>query len=252
MGSMAANEGLVHKCVRVVRTIAGYSEGVGLSDLSRQTGISKATCYRITRALKEEGWLVAHPVTKRLRLSLDLVFMAGYLADEGSVARCARETLDELVKATGETAGLDRLFPDHVVVLAEAQGSHMIGQARRPVPREQSVWKAASGRLALALGASPEPTDMAWADQKARLEPRLEEIRANRYAVTSGQIEEGLTAVAVPVLVAGELEYALWVSGPKYRFDAEQVQRAREALTAAAERLGTVLEMLEVTSGDRL
>lgn len=244
--------GLVQKTVVVVRTVAGYPEGIGLSDLSRESGIAKATCHRVATALEAEGWLVSDPLTRRVRLSLDLLFMTEGLATEESVTRGVRDVLTDVARATGETAGVDRLSGDQAMVIVEVPGPHLIGHAPRRVPRLLSSWRTSTGRVLLAW----EDPDVARAsfERDASQPPltsfrsfddlaaELAAIRARGYAVTQSQLEQGLTAVAAPVRVHGQVTYALWTSGPHYRLTDERLSSAVEVVTSQAQRLGALLE----------
>ncbi|NYD68053.1 IclR family transcriptional regulator [Agromyces atrinae] len=249
---MAGDLGLVQKTVAIVRAVAAHPDGIGLSDLAREVDISKATCHRVLGSLEREGWLALDPLGKRYRLSLDLVFMAESLISEGSVARFTFRVLRDLTQSTRETAGIDRLAESEVMVLAEVQGPHLIGHAPRPVPRRLSAWRTSTGRALLAFG-DPEvvradferdagrPPVSAFASFEAFADS-LAEVRERGYAVTRSELEDGLTAVAAPVRVGDGTPYALWVSGPGYRMNDEQVLETASELRDAAARLGRVLE----------
>lgn len=251
--------GLVQKTVAVVRAVAGYPEGIGLSDLSRESGIAKATCHRVVTALEAEGWLVSDPLTRRLRLSLDLLFMTEGLATEESVTRGVRDVLMQVARTVGETAGVDRLSGDQAMVLIEVPGPHLIGHAPRRVPRLLSSWRTSTGRVLLAWG-DPDVARASFerdADQPPQtafrsfddLAAELATIRTRGYAVTQSQLEQGLTAVAAPVRVHGQVTYALWTSGPHYRLTDERLGAAVEVVTEQAKRLGTLLERSGVGPG---
>jgi len=251
-GARGGELGLVQKTVAVVRTVAGYPEGVGLSDLSRVSGIAKATCHRIVTSLEAEGWLVSDPLTRRVRLSLDLIFMTEGLTSEESVTRGVRDVLSDVARATGETAGVDRLSGDQAMVIVEVPGPHLIGHAPRRVPRLLSSWRTSTGRVLLAWNdpdvarasferdaAQPPRTSFETYDELAA---ELTSIRARGYAVTQSQLEQGLTAVAAPVRVHGQVTYALWTSGPHYRLTDDRLGSAVEVVVAQAQRLGALLE----------
>lgn len=244
--------GLVQKTVVVVRTVAGYPEGIGLSDLSRESGIAKATCHRVVTALEAEGWVVSDPVTRRVRLSLDLLFMTEGLATEESMTRGVRQVLSDVARETGETAGVDRLSGDQAMVIVEVPGPHLIGHAPRRVPRLLSSWRTSTGRVLLAWGdpdvarasferdaAQPPQTSFRSFDDLAT---ELAAIRSRGFAVTQSQLEQGLTAVAAPVRVHGQVTYALWTSGPHYRLTGDRLESAVEVVRAQALRLGALLE----------
>lgn len=248
----SGDPGQIQKTVAIVRTVAAHPDGIGLSELARACGVAKATCYRILTALEREGWIVSDPVTKRSRLSLDLILMTESVATGGSLTRYVRDVLADIAAATGETAGIDTLTGSQVTVLMEASGPHLIGHAPRPVPRLLSSWRTSTGRVLLAFN-DPELGRRDFDDEVAAgrttggfasyddFVGELERVRAQGYAVTRSQLEEGLTAIAAPVLVDGVARYAVWTSGPNYRLD-ERIDAAVAAVTERAARLARLLE----------
>ena len=71
---MAPSEaGLVRRTIWLLRAVAAHPEGVGLSEVAREAGIPKATCYRVLTVLERESWLTLDPITRRYRVSLGLV-----------------------------------------------------------------------------------------------------------------------------------------------------------------------------------
>ncbi|WP_353987556.1 IclR family transcriptional regulator [Ruicaihuangia caeni] len=248
---MAGDLGLVQKTVHIVRIIASNAQGIGLSDLSRDSGISKATCHRILSALEREGWLVSDAETRRVRLSLDLAFMIDGLRTDGSVLEYTKEVLRELTEATRETSGLDRLSGASVVVLAQVPGPHIIGHAPRPVPRTLNAWRTSTGRALLAWNDAEPLKETIEADLSTppatrfhsfdEVRAELEQVRIRGYAYTRDELEDGLTAVAAPVRVGDQVPYAVWISGPSYRVTEDVLPVVAESVMDAANRLGRLL-----------
>jgi len=167
--------------------------------------------------------------------------------------------LSDVARATGETAGVDRLSGDQAMVIVEVPGPHLIGHAPRRVPRLLSSWRTSTGRVLLAWGdpdvarasferdaAQPPQTSFHSFDDLAT---ELTAIRNRGFAVTQSQLEQGLTAVAAPVRVHGQVTYALWTSGPHYRLTGERLDAAVEVVRAQAQRLGALLERSGIGPG---
>ncbi|TWH65942.1 DNA-binding IclR family transcriptional regulator [Micromonospora olivasterospora] len=148
---MAPSEaGLVRRTIWLLRAVAAHPEGVGLSEVAREAGIPKATCYRVLTVLERESWLTLDPVTRRYRVSLGLLSIVGGLLDGGGAYGHMREVLRNLAEETRETAGFDVLLPPKVMVVAQAPGPSLIGQTLKPVPRTQPVWATSTGKVLLA------------------------------------------------------------------------------------------------------
>lgn len=254
-----AEDGLVHKTVRIVRTVAAIPGGAGLSEVARESGISKATSHRILQALEREGWLTIDQDTKRFRLSLNLVLMLHGLNDGNAVSDFTRNTLRELSDVTRETTGLDSLEDGSAFVIAEVPGPQLIGQSARAVPRRLPAWRTSTGKVLLAWsdpavieeqfdaellqGRLPRyPSYSAFVDDLGR-------IREQGYAIAYDELEHGLAAVAAPVHVGESVPYALWVGGPTFRLTPDRLDSVSETLRDAAARLGRFLEVSRTRAG---
>lgn len=257
-----AENGLVHKTVRIVRTVAAQPGGAGLSEVARESGISKATSHRILQSLEREGWLTASPDTRRFRLSLDLVLMLHGLNDGNAVTEYTRGILRELSEITRETTGLDSLEDGYAFVIAEVPGPQLIGQSARTVPRRLPAWRTSTGKVLLAwhdpeVIRSPFETELA----EGRL-PRhatfeafvasLEQVRERGYAIAYDELEHGLAAVAAPVHVGEDVPYAIWLGGPTFRLTPERLDAVSETLKEAAHRLGQFLEVSSTRPGGEI
>src|SRR5699024_6188313 len=90
-----------------------------------------------------------------------------------------------------------------------------------------------TGKLEIRADASMSTID--------ELERELATIRRKGFAVTRGHLEEGLDAVAAPVIGEGDVVHAaIGVSGPSFRFG-EAHDEIGELLVTEANRLGRAL-----------
>lgn len=245
--------GLVQKTVWILRVVAAHPQGVGLSDVSREASIPKATCHRILTLLEQENWLTVDRETHRYRVSLGLLFLVGGLLDQEAAYGHAQSVLRELSEATRETAGLDQLAPPSVMVVAQVQGPHLISHAMKPVPRTLPVWTTSTGK-----------TLLAWQDEKAAREQfgedfqqhqphdhvdlnaffkYLGEVRERGYGYAFNELEPGAAAVAAPVHVGDQVPYAIWIGGPSFRLTRERIPTLAGQVIDAANRLGKILEI---------
>jgi IclR family transcriptional regulator, acetate operon repressor len=243
--------GLVQKTVQIVRAVASQPEGVGLSEVARITGFSKATCFRILTALEEEGWLTAEPQSRHFSLSLDLFLLISSQHTSERKSALVDEVLRGVAADVEEAAGLDRFDQRAALVLREFSGPHRIGHTPRAVPRRLSAVRSSTGRVMLAHGdralarslfeedaASGVPLPIKDA---SAFDAMLDEVLERGYAISSDELELGLTAIAVPVTVDDAVSYSTWVSGPTFRMEDRRRPRVIETLKSAAEQLSALL-----------
>lgn len=249
---MAANEsGLVRRTIWVLRAVAAHPNGVGLSEISRESGIPKATCYRVLSVLERESWLTLDPDTRRYKVSLGLLSIVGGFLDGNGGYRHMRQVITDLAAETQETCGFDVLHPPNVMVVAQAAGPRLIGQTMKPVPRTQPVWATSTGKVLLAMLDRQQ-----WLDEYAediernapqslggvdRFVATLDVIRERGYAYSRDELEDGATSVAAPVRVGDSYPYAVWIGGPSFRLTPEWVEDVASQLLEASAKLGELL-----------
>jgi IclR family acetate operon transcriptional repressor len=248
---------LVHRAVRVLETVAEAGDrGIGLTELARAAEMSKATCFRIVTGLRECQWVMLDAESKHYRLGLGLLAVAGRLASASGIHKAVLGTLRQLAADAGETAGIDMLAGDEILVLEEVQGPNLIGQVPRPLPRRLPAYCTSTGKVFLAHMAA-ERVFATYADKYLKRGPaaadtlqqfltRLPAVRKDGYAVAFDEFEHGAAAIAAPIFnSAGEVEYAVWVGGPTYRLTKRQIVK----LAPLAIRAATELAVLFATDG---
>ena len=72
----------------------------------------------------------------------------------------------------------------------------------------------------------------------AKLRAVLDQTRRRGYAVSTGELEEGLVTLAAPVLVDGRAVAAVSLSGPSSRIPARDISRLARLLVDAATGVG--------------
>ncbi|MCX4471551.1 Acetate operon repressor [Micromonospora sp. MW-13] len=254
---MAPSEaGLVRRTIWLLRAVAAHPEGVGLSEVAREAGIPKATCYRVLSVLERESWLTLDPVTRRYRVSLGLLSIVGGLLDGGGAYGHMREVLRNLAEETRETAGFDVLLPPKVMVVAQVPGPSLIGQTLKPVPRTQPVWATSTGKVLLAA-LSSESVRADFTEEFAEHAPpevgdlesfmgSLEEVRNRGFAFAYDELEVGAASVAAPVRLRANTPYAVWIGGPTYRITRDRIDTMAESVIKAARQLTDLLSNADI------
>lgn len=245
--------GLVRRTIGLLRVVAAHPEGIGLSEAARESGIPKATCYRVLGILEDESWVTLDPSTRRYRISLGILAIVGGLLTPDGAYRHMHELLNELAAETQETAGFDVLLPPEVMVVAQVSGPAIIGQVLKPVPRTQPVWATSTGKVLLAAldPADVEEQFAAAFKDNGRTSIKeflasLELVRQQGYAFTCGELEADAASIAAPVRVGGSTPYAVWIGGPAYRITPGRIESLSKTVLSASHRLS---ELLSLTGG---
>ena len=239
-----AKSSLVRRTVAVLRAVARRPDGLGLSDVSKVSGIPKATCLRILQVLEEERLIRMDEGSKRYVLALGIIGLASPVLSEGSGIAMLQNELTQLAADTGETSGLDILEGGKVVVLLESPSPQLISQAPKPVPRSLPVFNTSTGKALAAH--QPESMLKTLLGDRGPTEVRrileeLERVRTSGLSQAVDELEEGAAAIACPVIVDGVAICAVWIGGPTFRFSENAIGSMAKRLRASTKDIGGIL-----------
>jgi IclR family transcriptional regulator, acetate operon repressor len=236
----------VDRAARLLTEVVHSPGSVTFTDLAAATGLARSTTSRLLVALERNG-LVRRDAAGRFRPGEVFVRFAWQGGAEAGLIEVARPYLDQLGEATGETVNLGVERDGMVEQIAQVDSVYVIGATNwlgRPVP----LHCAALGKVLLAFGAAQLPPGRlerrtpATITGRAALARDLAAVRRHGYAVTDGELEPGLVAVAAPVYRdGGAVVAALSVSGPATRLAPARVSRVAARCMADAAALSAVL-----------
>lgn len=236
----------VDRAARLVTEVVHAPDAVTFTELAAATGLAKSTTSRLLLALERSG-LVRRDDDGRFSPGEVFVRYAWRGDAQAGLIDVARPFLDRLGEATGETVNLGVARHGQVEQIAQVDSRYLIGGTNwlgRPVP----LHCAALGKVLLAFGAAEPPPGRLEArtprtiTSRAALEEDLRAVRARGYAVTDGELEPGLVAVAAPVLRDGAVVVAaLSVSAPASRLTPDQVPAIAARCVRAADGLSAAL-----------
>lgn len=236
---------LARRTAVLFRIVASNAEPMGLSELARASGIPKATCVRILRALVDEQLLEVDPDTRHHRVSFAMIaMMADQATADGSI-ELLRAEVERLCEATSETAGIDLAVGDDVVVVLQIEGPMLISQTRAPVPRRLPLLTTSTGKAFLAWHDDAEYVERRLAGvvpaERRRLREDFAASRARGYAVAWEELDPGAAAIAAPVVVDGRVTCTAWIGGPTFRLTHDRIPELAVHVVDAADRVATLL-----------
>ena len=222
----------VERALGLLDCFDGSDRALTLAELARRTGFYKSTILRLAVSLERFGYMLRQE-DGRYRLGPTVWRLGSAYRRNFDLAEIVRPELRTLVEETDETASfyvregntrvcLYRREPVRAIRHSLAEG------ARMPLDRGATgrVLLAWSGDGAEVLGAETQRTTV-----------------AQGWALSLGERDPEVAALAVPILdEAGGIAGALSVSGLVTRFDRERRERILEALTAARQRIGSLLK----------
>lgn len=241
----------VLRAVTLLKAFSDAQPELGLSDLARLVGLNKTTAYRLLTALESEGMVARNPDTDAYRLGPEIIALGGRALRANDLRAISRPELEALAEQTRETATLEVLVADEVLILDEVAGGFLVGIT----PSIGTRWPAhaaSTGKVLLAhlpeaereaFLRTPRPalTPGTIAAPEA-LRRELDRVRQQGYATAVEELEPDYVALGVPLRNHdGRVVAAISIGGPTTRLVEERFPQIVTLLVAAADRISARL-----------
>src|SRR5215510_14401625 len=118
--------------LRLLERLASSSEPIGVSDLAREFGSSKATVYRHLQTLVLHGFVHQESTTMRYAAGIKLFILGERLRERFDILPVAREDMVRLREETAQPVTLSALVESQVVVLEVLQGQAVVNFGTQP------------------------------------------------------------------------------------------------------------------------
>ncbi|MDJ0627144.1 MAG: IclR family transcriptional regulator [Rhodobacter sp.] len=235
--------GTVSKALSLLDFFSRSQPEIGLSELTRASGLNKATVYRLLSDLQIHGF-VEQTGARAYRLGPAVLRLAAIREATVPMRQIVQATLDRLSDTTGETSHLAQIQGDRLVTLAYAY-SPAHGTAVRMEDAAVTPFHATATGLAVLAFAGPAFCDRRLAQplpaftpdtptDPADIRARLGRIRASGYSESVGGFEADVHSLAVPLFDATACIGAVAVATPKSRMTPALRARIIAALFDAA------------------
>lgn len=198
------NAPALEKGLDVLEYLASTGSAQSQAEIAKGVDRSPNEIYRMLVALEGRGYLIRDATSGKYRLSLKLFHLARTHTPVQQLIVAAREPMEKLAAATGQSCHLGLLHNGQLLVAA---------QVRSPGPVSLSVAEGAlfplsntvSGRVLLAHADDRELKDLIsrdvpfrkmFTEQQAAFHRRLNKIRRAGYELAASEITAGVTDCA--------------------------------------------------------
>jgi DNA-binding IclR family transcriptional regulator len=238
----------IGRAFAIIEEIARNRDGIGLAELSKRVGLHNSTTFHLVKTMVSLGYVRQLKDSKRYRIGRPLFALAASALDEIEMMSLATPVLDDLARATGESAHFSVPMGDAVVVLARTSGPGAFQLTDR-VGVVRPAHCTALGKIMLAALAPDQftrylqraelkaytPKSITSVEQLAR---EIAEVRRAGLALDDGEFDSELRCAALPVRnFSGQVIGAIGISGPVWRLSIEALQKRARIVRAAAGRL---------------
>jgi DNA-binding IclR family transcriptional regulator len=243
----------IERALSVLDAFARERRKLSLDELTRLTGLSKPTVFRILATLQRQKYLLLDKSDGRYRLGSVFLTLASSVLGSLNLGALARPHLIELRNSAQATVLLGALLEDHLVYLDKTEG-------RGPVRLADDIgWRRDPphfGMLGMTLMAFLEPSEqerllsefpltahtLNTITDAALFRQRLAEVRRLGYVLEFEEAIDGVWGVAAPVWnAAGEVVAAVGAALPMSLHSEERVAETVVSVTGCAKSISSDL-----------
>jgi len=240
--------GTVAKALSLLNLFDKSRTEIGLSDATRLSGLNKATTYRLLSELQARGFVEQIGNDRAYRLGPEILRLAALREAAVPLLSVAREILEHLCAATGETAHMSHVQGRQLNTLTYAYGNRHGTQVRMEDAEVLSFHATSSGLAVLGFAEGGFVDDVlsrllvAHTDETqtdpALIRAALVEVRASGIAESVGGFEADVHSHAAPVFGPDARPIgALAVATPVSRMNDDLKSRIRTELRQGAQDL---------------
>lgn len=246
-GGDARGTSVIVNAIAVLRTFSADEPLLGVTEIANRVGLHKSTVSRILSTLEQERLVERDPETRRFRLGLGLIAVAGPLLAELEERRVAYPVLQELTEQTGETSAL-MVWNGTESMCVEQIASHQ--QIKHSTPLGARYRDAMSASVQVFLSEVPAErvrellrsgaiTSTGFDDASLdAYQIRLDDVGPRGWAINYGESSLDEVGVSAPVYDhRGAVVAAVLIPAPRFRVSRDQLHNLGEACAAAARQV---------------
>src|SRR5258707_10849701 len=218
----------------LLESLAESPDGISLSDLSQQVGLSVSTAHRLLTTLEQHGFVRCHPGSRHWSIGVQAFIVGSAFVKARDLLEIARPRMRGLMEESGETINLAVLDGGEAVFLAQVECRQMM-RALAPPGVRIPVHCSGAGKALLATLPETEVAQILRKHGLPRLTPKtlttlarlredIERTRKRGYSIDHQEHSMGLRCVAAVVLDEHQEPVgAVSVSGPAVRIPDERI-----------------------------
>ena len=236
---MASDSGNVRAVERALSILDCFSNGktsFSLTELAKELGLSLSTTLRILGTLEKRDYINRSAEDGRYYLGFQLAYIGNIALSNMDVCRVAQPYLRQLRDQFGESAGVYLRRGDKRVCVTRLDGTQPL-RFVLVIGNTLPLTRGAAGRVLLAHMPEEDMDRLLEQDPFTNKE-QLAHVREVGYARSLGERDPSVESVAAPIYNAdGTAFAAVFVTGPKGRFNAEEMERLIDAVKHAGHEI---------------
>ncbi len=245
MTAQGGTAGALNSGLDVLEALATQSQGLGVTEVARRTGLDKGNVHRLLRALEHRGYVEQDPTTKRYSATVMTLTLARSVLHGLDLLTCARVVMGPLSQEVGESVHVAKRTRVGAVYIAQVRQPGRVS-VETEIGAQPVIHATATGKslylyddeesvrsvLELPLYAYTEHTLTTVSALMAELATTVE----RGYAIDDEEMTLDVRCVAAPIFdMYGSVTACIGISGPSSRVSHARLGELGEHVRLAAE-----------------
>lgn len=248
---------VIARAVKILDCFLDARGSLGITELSRQTQLSKSTVHHVVTTLVETGLLAADGSSRRYRLGAKLAQLGNAFIESSDLRELVLPLMTELRDLTNETVTLHVKVGDTRVIIAQVVSTEGIRRVLE-VGASRPVSFGAAGIVLMSALSDQEVLHLLKRRRPQRLTAKtvtdphqilmlVQRARVDGYCILGEQTTVGVGAIALPIHDhRGAVPAGILISGPIQRWNpktmATHLKRMKAIAEGVSRRLGLRLD----------
>jgi DNA-binding IclR family transcriptional regulator len=251
-----------YRVIQILEAVASSRAGLKHGDLAEALKIPKGSLSLLLSDLISQDYLALKDDSRCYVLGPQVLVIANRYLSGLDLVQLGRPILKEMVATTGECVEIAVRRGEEMLVVAREDCSRPL-RSVIPIGDRAPLHATAAGKAILAFFPTEE-LDLYLADGKLKrmtrrtitqpkvLRKELEDICAGSMAFSREELNEGITAMALPVFDSeGRVNASMVIPVPTIRFNAKKEKRVEAALRKGTTELSRKLGFRGSPNGNR-
>ncbi|WP_134683698.1 IclR family transcriptional regulator [Brevibacillus migulae] len=244
----------LERALTLLNVLSEYPDGIQITRLSEQVGLSKSTTHRLLATLLAMNYVVKDEETEKYKLGLQLLYLSRHILNSLDVIRIAKPFLEKLAQDVNETVHLCIEDNGEVMYIDKIESNQTIRMYSR-IGSRAPMYCTGVGKILLS-GMNPETYENVVSQiefvaktpktitSKEALAEEVEAVKKQGYALDNIENEEDIRCIAAPIFdYQGKVIASFSTSGPSNRITMERVHdeligKMRETSLSISRQLG--------------
>lgn len=244
--------GTTSKALSLLRLFSSSQPDIGLTELSRQSGMNKATVFRLMRDLAEHGFVEQVGPDRMYRIGPAVMRLAVLREATVPLRSIAKDHVRAVAEDVGETTHVSQLSGDELSTLIYAYSAKH-GTRVTMEDAERLPFHATSSGLSVLTYSDAALVDMILSKplvkrtahtivDPQRVRDEMKRIAARGYAESVSGFEQDVHSIAAPIFAAGQnVCGALAIAAPVGRVDHDLRSRMISAVQERAQIISEIM-----------